>query len=294
LTTLGLTLSTPKGYINERFDPETGLQYLHARYYDPQLGRFLSPDTWDPTLPGVDINRYAYSLNDPINLSDPLGHDPNAIYGSYDTTTRDVLYDSSHTETYTTSTIKGQDGENEFTTVTKTTNTPTWEPSRNSPDDDSAIVSAIKSQVDFYENMFQNDWNRFKRDPLAAINEVLAAFPFGMPAKTALKTEQAAERLALGLSDYIDDFANNQGAKTWRDFSDPDNWRNEMFQKLGDPNVKKVFNLDGVNIDEGLTNFSTGKPRATDWELGHIQQNKDWWPSIEWFKDGVKVPNPFE
>jgi RHS repeat-associated protein len=44
-----LTLSTPKGYINERFDPETGLQYLHARYYDSLLGRFLSPDTWDPT-----------------------------------------------------------------------------------------------------------------------------------------------------------------------------------------------------------------------------------------------------
>jgi RHS repeat-associated protein len=74
LTTLGLTLSSPKGYINERFDPETGLQYLHARYYDPLLGRFLSPDTWDPTLPGVDINRYAYSLNDPINGMDPSGH----------------------------------------------------------------------------------------------------------------------------------------------------------------------------------------------------------------------------
>ncbi len=40
---------------------ETGLQYLHARYYDPDLGRFLTPDTWDPILAGVDINRYAYA-----------------------------------------------------------------------------------------------------------------------------------------------------------------------------------------------------------------------------------------
>jgi hypothetical protein len=32
------------------------------------------PDTWDPTLPGVDINRYAYAGNDPINKSDPNGH----------------------------------------------------------------------------------------------------------------------------------------------------------------------------------------------------------------------------
>jgi RHS repeat-associated protein len=71
----GLTVANGKGYINERFDPETGLQYLHARYYDPNLGRFLSPDTWDPTLPGVDINRYAYGLNDPVNMSDPYGHD---------------------------------------------------------------------------------------------------------------------------------------------------------------------------------------------------------------------------
>ena len=69
----GLTVANGRGYINERFDPETGLQYLHARYYDPNLGRFLSPNTWDPAIPEVDFNRYAYSLNDPINGSAPLG-----------------------------------------------------------------------------------------------------------------------------------------------------------------------------------------------------------------------------
>ncbi|WP_421695365.1 RHS repeat-associated core domain-containing protein [Aestuariivirga sp.] len=56
------------------FDPESGLQYLHARYYDPLLGRFLSPDTWDPDLAGVDINRYAYAGDDPVNGSDANGH----------------------------------------------------------------------------------------------------------------------------------------------------------------------------------------------------------------------------
>jgi RHS repeat-associated protein len=63
-----------KGYINQRYDAETGLQYLHARYYDPLLGRFLSPDSWDPTIPGVGTNRYAYAGDDPINMSDPNGH----------------------------------------------------------------------------------------------------------------------------------------------------------------------------------------------------------------------------
>jgi len=62
------------GYIGEKFDPETGLQYLHARFYDPTLGRFLTPDTFDPTEPGVGTNRYAYCSDDPVNCSDPSGH----------------------------------------------------------------------------------------------------------------------------------------------------------------------------------------------------------------------------
>jgi hypothetical protein len=36
--------------------------------------RFLSPDTYDPWMEGVDFNRYAYSGNDPVNGSDPNGH----------------------------------------------------------------------------------------------------------------------------------------------------------------------------------------------------------------------------
>jgi RHS repeat-associated protein len=81
LTSNGSTILNGKSYINERFDAETGLQYLHARYYDPDLGRFLTPDTWDPIIAEVDINRYAYAGNDPVNYSDANGH---AISDSYD------------------------------------------------------------------------------------------------------------------------------------------------------------------------------------------------------------------
>jgi RHS repeat-associated protein len=63
-----------KGYINEKYDPETGLQYNHFRYMDPDLARFINPDTWDPILAGVDFNRYAYAGNDPVNGSDANGH----------------------------------------------------------------------------------------------------------------------------------------------------------------------------------------------------------------------------
>ncbi|MHA3915186.1 RHS repeat-associated core domain-containing protein [Halovulum sp. GXIMD14793] len=63
-----------KGFIGERYDEEAGLSYLNARYYDPALGRFIQPDWWEVTEPGVGTNRYAYSFNDPVNLSDPNGH----------------------------------------------------------------------------------------------------------------------------------------------------------------------------------------------------------------------------
>ena len=48
--------------------------YPNARYYDPLTARFISPDDWDPVLPGVGTNRYAYAGNDPVNKSDPNGH----------------------------------------------------------------------------------------------------------------------------------------------------------------------------------------------------------------------------
>ncbi len=74
LTSNGSVVLNAKGYINQRFDAETGLEYLNARYYDSNLARFLNPDTFDPTQQGVGTNRYAYAGNDPINASDPGGN----------------------------------------------------------------------------------------------------------------------------------------------------------------------------------------------------------------------------
>jgi RHS repeat-associated protein len=68
------TPDEPKDFTGERTDPETGLTYLHARYYDAALGRFLSPDWWEVTDPSVGTNRYAYAGDDPVNGSDRRGH----------------------------------------------------------------------------------------------------------------------------------------------------------------------------------------------------------------------------
>jgi RHS repeat-associated protein len=67
------TVAEAKGFIGERHDPETGLMYLNARYYDPVLGRFMSADPSDPTVAGVGVNRYAYAHNNPVMRLDPSG-----------------------------------------------------------------------------------------------------------------------------------------------------------------------------------------------------------------------------
>jgi RHS repeat-associated protein len=53
----------------------TGLLYFNARYYDPQIGQFISPDTIvpDPALL-IDYNRYLYARGNPIKYNDPTGH----------------------------------------------------------------------------------------------------------------------------------------------------------------------------------------------------------------------------
>ncbi|MEU9858886.1 RHS repeat-associated core domain-containing protein [Streptomyces sp. NPDC047974] len=63
------TALTPLRYPGQYFDPETGLHYNVNRYYDPGLGRYLSPD---PLGLAPAINHYAYVPN-PFTLADPLG-----------------------------------------------------------------------------------------------------------------------------------------------------------------------------------------------------------------------------
>lgn len=96
-------------YTGREWDPETGLYYYRARYYDPKVGRFLGEDPLPIAVPGFrgssfgrrslpapaastlaslslvqqavqqalglddDVNRYTYVGDNPVNYVDPSG-----------------------------------------------------------------------------------------------------------------------------------------------------------------------------------------------------------------------------
>ena len=61
---------TRYGYTGRERDPLTSLLYYRARFYDPQLGRFISED---PIGLAGGINSFAYVSNNPQNSTDPSG-----------------------------------------------------------------------------------------------------------------------------------------------------------------------------------------------------------------------------
>lgn len=64
------------GYNGESHDYNSS-QYLRARYYDNKSGTFGQQDTYlGDTESPASQNRYAYTMNNPINASDPSGNRP--------------------------------------------------------------------------------------------------------------------------------------------------------------------------------------------------------------------------
>jgi RHS repeat-associated protein len=72
--TLSGSVPTDKLFTGQRLD-STGLYYYGARYYDPTIRRFISPDTIVPyPFNPQSFNRYSYCSNNPLKYIDPSGH----------------------------------------------------------------------------------------------------------------------------------------------------------------------------------------------------------------------------
>ena len=73
---------TSYNFTGQRKDSGSGLLFYNARWYDPQVGRFLQADTLVPA-PGdpQSLNRYSYVGNRPVRFTDPTGHCPMCISG---------------------------------------------------------------------------------------------------------------------------------------------------------------------------------------------------------------------
>ena len=73
---MGGEVYNPYQYTGEAWDAEVGLLYLRARYYQPEMGRFVTKDPWagDVWRPST-LNRYVYVRDDPVSKADPSGLD---------------------------------------------------------------------------------------------------------------------------------------------------------------------------------------------------------------------------
>ena len=70
----GEALRSRSYYRAERYDPDLGLYYLRARYYNSLTGRFMSRDPEDGKAKDpASLHKYLYANGDPVNRRDPMG-----------------------------------------------------------------------------------------------------------------------------------------------------------------------------------------------------------------------------
>jgi len=73
-------VGTTKGFTGQYEDGTSGLDYDNARYYDPVVGQFVSADSVQGNLVGMDP--YAYVESNPEMKTDPSGQCPWCIIGA--------------------------------------------------------------------------------------------------------------------------------------------------------------------------------------------------------------------
>ncbi|MEK6954231.1 MAG: RHS repeat-associated core domain-containing protein [Candidatus Micrarchaeota archaeon] len=91
----GASTGASAEFTGKPMDEGTGLAYFGARFYDPQIGRFVSADS----LPGKaaipqTFNRYSYVSNNPLKYIDPSGRQQKSAQNNvyfYDSSNADAI-----------------------------------------------------------------------------------------------------------------------------------------------------------------------------------------------------------
>jgi RHS repeat-associated protein len=83
-------------FTGKELDADSGLYYYEARYYDPDIARFITADDQQgASLTRQDsLNRYAYVLNSPASMTDPSGHGIGAVIAAIAKAAVDVIVGS--------------------------------------------------------------------------------------------------------------------------------------------------------------------------------------------------------
>jgi hypothetical protein len=132
-------------------------------------------------------------------------------------------------------------------------------------------------------------------DEVNGLVTVASSIPFGEEEAAGI----GAEKVALGVNEFLEQFAAKGGWKTWRQWGGS-NWKSK-FQGVMESAKEIHFNLiepkgSIINARTSIQRVASGgKYGATDWELFQIWKNPQWWSKITFYgKNGEVLPNPFK
>lgn len=321
------------GYRSEQTDSITGLVYLRARYMNPSTGTFITEDSFGGfTSNPITLNRYVYAGQNPISYRDPSGHFFGAYGEVLSLTLREMANDYYSTiasgrigaclgglEAVLTGDDVGLGMAKGFIMGVGFAGLGKLK---------ELGIGIVAAKQLYMIIVFLNTAYCCKkslecledRDYLDAVIYggfgIMGMYDFCLEYKALqqlmnpfdssyeniirILTRQGGggderKRLALGLSDYLDEFASSNGATTYKDFENPMNWKEEVLKAINDPNTDILVNLDGIDSPYlSIQRAASNTGGATDWELLQIRNTPEAWSKIQWFKDGITVPNPFE
>jgi RHS repeat-associated protein len=143
--------------------------------------------------------------------------------------------------------------------------------------------------VGVYDGMKGHDWWGAAKNGAFLFLDVA---PLGVKGTGAIK---GGENIALGVGEYLDDFARGVNGSTWKTWGAKD-FQSQFLETINNPANKIYFNLDGVAspwsaISEGARGL--GISRATSWELYQLYSNPAALQRTIFYQGGKIVPNPF-